>query len=311
MTVQPSPLTDTAQLASLTLIHGSPLALQLALTKLNRERLSPAIPTDGWRDDVLRMAQQTLREGAFLESERRAIAAQAAQAPSSPKEFVAWFEALREHGPGQHDPLFDYLAERASFEEVRWFVQQEVAGEAGFDDLVALTQLRLPEAAKLELARNYWDEMGRGKSVGMHGPMLMRLADAIGVRNTNPSRVVWEALAVGNVLAGLAYNRRYAWHSFGALGAVELTAPTRAVKVVEALERVGIEREAVHYFRLHSTVDVVHWNGWRDEALVPLLEAQPELARPIAEGALMRLAAGARSFSRYRHEFGLDPRPRG
>jgi hypothetical protein len=309
MTVQPSYLTDTAQ----RLRGDAPLATQLALVQLNRERLTPGTPADSWPEDLLRLAQQGLREGQFLESERRAISARAAEAPDARTDregFVAWFEALRESGPGQHDPLFDYLATQATFDEVRWFVQQEVAGEAGFDDLVALTQVRLPEQAKLELARNYWDEMGRGKAIAMHGPMLARLADAMGVRATDPSRIVWEALAVGNVLAGLAANRRYAWHSLGALGAVELTAPSRAVKVVQALERVGMEGEAVHYFKLHSTIDVVHWNGWRDEALRPVLEEQPEVARFLAEGALMRLAAGARSYERYRRELGLSPRSR-
>ena len=285
---------------------SQPLALQLALNRLNRDRFAPATPSEDWREDILRAAQLALREGAFLETERRLIAARAAEAPETCDAFVAWFEALREHGPGQHDPLFDFLAERASHEQVRWFVRQEVAGEAGFDDLVALAQLRLPTAPKLELARNYWDEMGRGKAVGMHGPMLARLAEALELRADDPgARICWEALAVGNVLAGLAYNRRYAWHALGALGAVELTAPTRAVKVVQALERVGLEGDAVYYFRLHSTVDLVHWSGWRDNALVPVLREYPELARHIAEGALMRLSAGARSFERYRREFGL------
>jgi hypothetical protein len=50
---------------------------------------------------------------------------------------------------------------------------------------------------------------------------------------------------------------------------------------------------------------VVHWEGWRDEALIPVLEQQPEVGRYIAEGALMRLHAGARSYERYRREFGL------
>ena len=125
----------------------------------------------------------------------------------------------------------------------------------------------------------------------MHGPMLGRLAEELDVDDSPPRDIVWEALAVGNVLAGLAYNRRYAWHSLGALGAVELTAPTRAVRVVEALERVGLEGDAVYYFKLHGTIDVVHWRGWRDNALIPVLEEQPELAQFIAEGALMRLAA--------------------
>jgi hypothetical protein len=302
--IQPSSLSDSQQRA-----HGFvPHALHLALTQLNRERLSPGEPRDDWREEQLRMAQLSLREGQFLESERRAVSALAAKAPREPHAFAEWFEALRENGPGQFDSLFDYLAEQASYEQVRWFVQQEVAGEAGFDDLVALTQVRLPDRAKLELARNYWDEMGRGKANGMHGPMLGRLADEVGVRGTDPSQVVWEALALGNLLAGLACNRRYAWHSLGALGAVELTAPTRAVKVVEALERVGLTRDAVHYFRLHSTIDLVHWRGWRDEALIPVLEERPDVARHIAEGALMRLQAGARTFARYRREFGLDAR---
>ncbi|MEY4513726.1 MAG: hypothetical protein RLZZ450_5848 [Pseudomonadota bacterium] len=302
MTIQQSHLTETARRRSTENRH----ALQLALMHLNRERLTPATPSESWREDVVRTAQLTLREGEFLESERRAVTQRAAESPRDVGAFVAWFEALRERGPGQFDPLFDFLAERASVEQVRWFVRQEVAGEAGFDDLVALTQLRLPDRPKLELARNYWDEMGRGKQPGMHGPMLARLAEALDARANDPSRIVWESLAVGNLLAGLAYNRRYAWHSLGALGAVELTAPTRAVKVVEALERVGLEGEAVYYFKLHSTIDVVHWNGWRDEALLPVVSAQPELMPWLAEGALMRLAAGARAFERYRREFGLS-----
>jgi hypothetical protein len=64
-----------------------------------------------------------------------------------------------------------------SNEEMKWFLTQEVAGEAGFEDLTALTQVKLPPRAKLELARNYWDEMGRGNAKGMHGPLLATLAE--------------------------------------------------------------------------------------------------------------------------------------
>jgi hypothetical protein len=84
---------------------------------------------------------------------------------------------------------------------------------------------------------------------------------------------------------------------------VELTAPSRAVKVVAALDRLGVARDASHYFRLHSTLDVVHARDWRDEVLIPLLTDRPELAPWLAEGALMRLRAGARTFERYRREF--------
>jgi len=41
--------------------------------------------------------------------------------------------------------------------------------------------------------------------------------------------------------------------------------------------------------------------------LIPLIEADPALAVPIAEGALMRLAAGERCFRRYRAELWTRP----
>jgi hypothetical protein len=78
----------------------------------------------------------------------------------------------RRDGPGQGDPLFPWLAEEATPRGAALVPEQEAAGEAGFDDLTALTQVKMPTLPKLELARNYWDEMGRGNPKGMHGPML-------------------------------------------------------------------------------------------------------------------------------------------
>ena len=280
-------------------------ALQLALNELNRLRLCPATPSADWQADLGQAHELALLEGEFLESSRQVVASRAAKAPCEAQAFAAWFDALKESGPGQHDPLFDFLAERASLEQVRWFMQQEVAGEAGFDDLVALTQIRMLERAKLELARNYWDEMGRGKPAAMHGPMLGILSKLLGVDHGDVADVVPESLALGNVLVGLAYNRRYAFHALGALGVIELTAPTRAVKVVQALDRLEVDRAGSHYFRVHATVDIAHARDWRDEVIIPIVAERPEVAVFIAEGALMRLQAGANTFDRYRREFGL------
>src|SRR5437762_2810799 len=138
--------------------------LHLALDRFARERLEPSLP-DRLPSEADAGVLQVL-EAAFLEAERAAVVERAAQAPPAPDAFVRWFEALREAGPGQGDSLFPWLAESASLAQMRWFIAQEVAGEAGFDDLVALTQVKMPVQAKLELARNYWDEMGRGGAAG-------------------------------------------------------------------------------------------------------------------------------------------------
>jgi len=278
--------------------------LHRGLSYLNERRLRPALPAEGWRDDLALEARWRDVEGDMLERARAFVATRAEEAPCDAERFVRWFEQLREVGPGQNDPLFPWLASEASYEDLRWFLTQEVTGEAGFDDLVALTQLRMPEQAKLELGRNYWDELGRGKACGMHGPMLARLAGCLKVDASTPR--VWEALALANLLVGLAANRRYAFHAVGALGVIELTAPGRAEFVNAGLRRIGVEAHHRQYFALHATLDVQHSAAWNQEVLLPLVRAEPRVARAIAEGALMRLVAGARCFERYRVHFGLS-----
>ena len=253
-------------------------------------------------------AENRLAEGRWIERERQSIAARAAAAPTDPHRFVAWFEELRLTGPGQGDGLFDWLATTATLDQMRWFLTQEAAGEAGFDDLVALTQVKLPARPKLELARNYWDEMGRGNIKGMHGPLLTTLIETMEI-DPSIDDTVWESLALANMMLGLATSRRYAYHSVGALGVVELTAPGRVAKVAAGLRRLGFSDRERRYFDLHATLDVKHSEAWNAEALIPLVEADPTLAAPIAEGALMRLACGARCFARYRAE--LWSRPQG
>lgn len=282
-------------------IAHDPARLHRALSAFNERRLAPALPDEPAIPLDEEIAMRT-REIAFVEGERAMIAKAAARAPRDARAFVGWFEGLKGTGPGENDPLFPWLAEEASHEQMRWFLEQEVAGEAGFDDLVAMTQVKFDGRAKIEMGNNYWDELGRGKLAGMHGPLLGRLARALQL-DPQRERVVWEALAVGNLLVALASNRRYAYHSVGALGAVELTAPWRAAHVNAALKRLDVEER--HYYALHATLDVKHSLQWDEDVLIPLVEERPEVATAIAEGALMRLAAGARSFRRYRAELGL------
>lgn len=163
----------------------------------------------------------------------------------------------------------------------------------------------MPTRAKLEMARNYWDEMGRGAEPGMHGPMLAQSARALDLEPEPDQTLVWEALALGNLMMAMAYNRRYAYHSVGALGVIELTSPTRVGYVATGLQRLGVSKQGYMYFSLHASVDVRHSRDWNREVLYSLVEEDPEIAVALAEGALMRLNAGARCFARYRREFGL------
>src|SRR3954470_12688099 len=270
-------------------------AQQRALSRFNRRRLSPGLGDGSFVDDEVMLEL----ERAFLVHARAEIAPWLASVPDQPAAFVKWFENLKEIGPGQGDPLFPWLAERASYSQMRWFLQQEVAGEAGFDDLVAMTQVKMPVRAKLEMARNYWDEMGRGDPKGMHGPMLERLANHFGIE-PDISTTVPQSLALGNMMMALASNRQFAFHSIGALGVIEMTAPGRAAYVAQGLTRLGVPKKQSHYFTLHAVLDVKHSQAWNSEVLEPLVREDSRRAKAIAEGAMLRLWCGEQCFKRYR-----------
>lgn len=278
---------------------SDPDSLHRGLARWNHTRLSPTTPRVDWRLQLRRDEKMLLREGEFIEAFRARIADQAAQVPLDPEGFIAWFEELKASGPGQWDPLFDWLATEADLDQMRWFLTQEAAGEAGFDDLVAMTQVKLPARPKLELARNYWDEMGRGNMGGMHGPMLDMTVAGLELTPTIES-TLWQSLALANTMTAFATTRRYAFHSVGALGVVELTAPTRVASVAAGLKRLGLAPKLRKYFDLHAVLDVEHSKAWNAEALVPLAETMPEVLPAIAEGALMRLLCGQQCFEAYR-----------
>lgn len=280
-------------------------SFQRGLAHWNRERLAPRLPDADWQHQLERDTRMQRLERGFLDELRAEISQAAALAPTDADSFIAWFERLKETGPGQRDPLFPWLAETASRDELRWFFEQEAAGEAGFDDLVAYTQVKLPVSAKLELARNYWDEMGRGNRAGMHGPMLDTLVETLAV-DPVIENTVWQSLALANAMTAMATSRDYAWHSVGALGVIELTAPGRSAMVAKGLRRIGLSDKERRYFDLHAVLDVKHSADWNREALRPLVAEDPLRATAIAEGALMRLLCGERCFDRYREELWAD-----
>ncbi len=281
-----------------------PTQFHRQLAHFNSKRLLPSIPSHHWLEDLRFDIELKIQEGHFLEQLRVDVAS-LLPPPLQTDEFVGWFESLQINGPGQHHPLFNWLASDATLEQMCWFLTQEVAGEAGFEDLLAYTQVKLPTQAKLEFARNYWDEMGRGKQGAMHGPLLERMVQQLQLQPTI-NATVWEALALNNTMVGLALTRRYAYQAIGALGIIELTAPTRAEKVSAGMKRLGLNQRAYAYFDLHAAIDVIHARGWINEIIKPLITDDPDCAPYIAEGALMRLLCGKRCFDRYSLELSAN-----
>ena len=91
----------------------------------------------------------------------------------------------------------------------------------------------------------------------MHGPMLEQLAHHLDIA-AEIETTVPEALGLGNMMMALAVHREFAFHSVGALGVIEMTAPGRAAYVAQGLDRLGVPKKQSHYFALHAVLDVKH-----------------------------------------------------
>ncbi len=195
---------------------------------------------------------------------------------------------------------YRWLAKEAGWEEVVEFLALEGGPDGGFDDLVALCQIGLSGSAKLELGKNYWDEMGCGDGTGVHTVLHQQMAEAIGMRHIPRSEMPVEALervALGGLLST---NRRLQPEMLGALGLLELQAGPRCRLVLQGFDRLGAPKEAYPFYLEHAEVDPVHGKDWMDKAVVPTVTERPEWGPRIVKGAWWRSVTNLRFFEALR-----------
>ena len=271
--------------------RDSPLLLERlhrALARWNLRRLRPEHPTGRWRDEIEEDIRMRSLEGEWIEAERAALRPWTREVPRGSAAFHRWFEALVDDRSGNPGFMLDPLDERATLDQARWWMRQELAAEAGLHALVSLTRVRMPDLAGIAPA-----------AAATETRRLVGLGQALGP-GSHPD-VVWESLALSNLAVAFALNRRYAWHAVGALGAVALTAPIRAERVSLALRRLGLGAGEHDFSRERDETGT-----WMREVLAPRVEEDADRAPLIAEGALLRLRAAARCARRYRSELGVS-----
>jgi hypothetical protein len=285
--------------------RGEPaVVLHRRLAALVDRRLRPQ-PDDILTPSSVRQESEDLwEEERFLSSERGAVSRLLDEVPLAPEPFGGWLQDTWATGPGQRDPLFPWLAAQASRSEMRWFLAQETAAEAIFPEVLALAQVGLPAPSRAVIASYLSDELGRGSSVGRHGallgPVVLEMDAAFPAED-----IVWESLALSNLMIGLAWNRRYAYQAVGALVATELTAPGRSSVLREGLGRLDVSPRAKDHIELLARLDAQHARPWWEELVRPLVMTSERIGRLVAEGVLLRLHAEARCYARYRRHFGF------
>jgi len=211
--------------------------------------------------------------------------------PSDPASFAEWYRNTAFTHPLYEHELYAFLSSEATRSQLEWFFTLECAGEAAFDDLVAMAQVGTRGDVKMEMASNYWDEMGKGKPHAVHTHLFHQLIQDLSLRAPHADELPWQVLAGVNVMLWSCIPRRNAFRAQGALGAVELLAPQRCTRVVHGARRVGLTKKSVVYYGAHAIIDIGHAEGWLKNVIEPQVAAYPPARVGIAEGLIARADA--------------------
>ena len=216
--------------------------------------------------------------------------------PTTGEAYLKWLKKLIAEHPANAHPFYrDFLRNHATAADIRFFLAQETNLDPRFDDILALLQVGIKGRAKMEIASNYWDEMGNGNPEQVHTFMF---DEALRCLNVDPSYIqehmLIEARISGNLSMGLALNKRHQFKAIGYFGVTEYITPARFKNLVKAWQRNGLPEEGITYHNLHVTIDTIHGNSWFNNVIAPTIDHTPALGKEIALGALVRLNSSTR-----------------
>ena len=231
-------------------------------------------------------------EGGIMKNQLALIRMEELKAyPITGAAYVQWLKKLISAHTSSIHPLYNqYLANEASKEDLAFFLAQETNLDPRFDDILAMLQIGLHGIEKMELACNYFDEMGNGNVENVHTVLFSRALKELNVDISYiRSNMMLEAQASGNISACLAMSRRHYYKAIGYFGVTEYLAPRRFKHFVAAWNRNGLSITGSTYHQLHIHIDAEHANGWMNNVISPLIDSDPAIGLEIAIGALIRL----------------------
>ncbi|MCZ3387503.1 MAG: iron-containing redox enzyme family protein [Actinomycetia bacterium] len=215
--------------------------------------------------------------------------------PESPDEFVSWLKSLiRSHRVFKHPYWHEFMRNEATPADLRHFVLQESSVDARFDDLLALMQVGTDGATKMEIASNYWDEMGNGQPEQVHTVLFQHIIDHFEITDQElKENLSTSALLGGNLAVLVCRYRSFFSEAVGHLAVAEWLAPDRFAQVLHAWRRLDLPPKGIIYHELHIGIDAHHASAWFAHVVKPLA-GDPAARRAIARGALWRADSSAR-----------------
>lgn len=215
--------------------------------------------------------------------------------PRGGRRYLSWLKGLaRSHPVFKHPYYADFINQRAGRADMRTYVIQESLVDGRFDDLLAMMQVGTSGRPKMEIASNFWDEMGNGNPNEVHTHLFNNIYKVFDISPDEMEQAMTMSdLLTGNLAVLVCRYRRLYPEAVGFLGMTEWLVPGRFKNVVRAWERLGLPDVGITYHRLHITVDSQHAAGWFHNIVMPASSSEA-MRRGIARGALWRLNSSGR-----------------
>lgn len=258
--------------------------------------ISPAGSRNAEMSMILAGVRKVMEE-CFLEHEESLIPESLLEGLRSadPEEYLKGLLLITHGHRAYAHPLFeDFLRTRATLADLRDFMVQEITIDIRFDDFLASTQIGTTDGVKLEIASNYWDEMGNGEPARVHTAMFVRTLDHLDIHAPSPDSFATEALVCGNFAMMLSLRRKHFYRAIGHFALIEYCAPRRLHDVLAAWKRSGLDIADAEYHRAHIGIDTDHANEWFEHVIKPVLRRDPAAAKEITLGAICRLNTSER-----------------
>jgi len=268
---------------------------QYLLTKIYELSMQlPTVPTAEGSVAVQAVTRQ-LEKDTILEQDSYLDEQLIGGSPDDPEQFIPWLKAIiRSHRVFKHPYWHEFMRNDATPDDLRHFVLQESSVDARFDDLLALMQVGTDGATKMEIANNFWDEMGNGDPEQVHTVLFSHIIEHFGITELELAENLSTAALLGGNLAILVCRYRNLFNeAVGHLAVAEWLAPDRFSQVLHAWRRLDLPPKGIIYHELHIGIDAHHASGWFANVVKPLAN-DPAARRAIARGALWRADSSAR-----------------
>lgn len=208
--------------------------------------------------------------------------------------FPDWIKKQFEfHASNQLHPIFTFLRDTATFEQMREFFFQETPLEMLFGDILAFMLPGVYGSIKIEFLKNYWDEVGNAKDDRVHRNLRAKLMKAIQIHSDcyikNYELFICEELELINLYLSLATQRAKHSELAGVMLATELMIPNRFKYSIKGWQRFNLEDDLLEYLIEHTSIDEVHAENWLTRVIMPIMQQQPRSVPDIVFGVLRRL----------------------